>query len=105
MYESNRNSIVDIRRNSYTCFGRAGNCNVWITAPATDPAGEGAKKPANAGFAVALTCFKFRFLKGPLSAVHGDGNDRKQDRSQESFAAQPTRSPMQNPAVNSPYLP
>ena len=40
MYESNKNSIVDMRRNSYIVFGRAGSCNVWIMAPVTDSAGD-----------------------------------------------------------------
>jgi len=70
MYESNKNSIVDMHHNSYIAFGHAGSCNVWITAPVTDSAGDGICQSQQIQVipwpCSVLTYFKFRFLKGPL---------------------------------------
>ena len=70
MYESNKNSIVDMHHNSYIAFGHAGSCNMWITAPVTNSTGNGicqsqkiqvVQRPRRV-----LTYFRFRFLRGPL---------------------------------------
>jgi len=70
MYESNKNSIVDMHRNSYIAFGHAGSCNVWITAGVTDSAGDGICQSQQIQVIPwprrVLTYFKFRILKGPL---------------------------------------
>ena len=70
MYESNKNSIVNMHRNSYIAFGHAGSCNMWITAPVTESAGDGIYQSQQIQVIPwprrVLTYFKFRILKGPL---------------------------------------
>jgi len=70
MYESNKNIIVDMHHNSYIAFGHAGSCNVWITTPVTDSAGDGICQSQQTQVIPwlrrVLTYFKFRFLKRPL---------------------------------------
>ena len=39
VYESNRNSIMDMRRDLYMAFGHTESCNMWIAAHVTDLAG------------------------------------------------------------------
>lgn len=43
-HEINRNSMIDIRRDSYIAFCHAESCNMRIAAHVTDPAGDEAYK-------------------------------------------------------------
>ena len=76
MYESNKNSIVDMHRNSYIAFVHAGSCNVWITAPVTDSTGDGIRQSQQIQVIpwphMVLTYSKFRILRGPLNRFSGD---------------------------------